>query len=203
MSQSIYKILFSVLLVGLSISCQSQSIDIDKFTQELEIIENDYNRKYRTELNKSDTILINSLVNEINQNCEKFDSIFHSRLYSNAFIKELSSKLVINSICLDVIVKNSTKTLSGYHLRGRSNYPIYDMLISDHHNLICFSDFLISSNITKSDSFLFESSRLNKEVFIDIISKAIEQYDRSLDSAEIHECNKIKQSIIEKSQDDQ
>lgn len=130
----------------------------------IQSIVNSYERKYRTSLNYSDSILIDNQLDTISKSCSKFIDIVHSKKYSGEYIKMIVRELIKLEVCpLEIFDINyyyfpHENSLRPWELM---NYPIkvllndneiirYKLFSSMQRNqVICNSDFLknIPNNI--------------------------------------------------------
>lgn len=110
--------------MSLQNACLSQNNNIDSLL-------NDYERIYRTELNRSDTILIKSYLEVLDHDCSMLDLYLDSKRYSGTFKAQLVKDLILDGKCLPQIVENielehySSNSLRSYEI---ANYPLMELL---------------------------------------------------------------------------
>ncbi len=140
-----------------------KSNDLTFYTEEIlanhriQSILNSYERKYRTSLNYSDSILIDKQLDTISNSCSKFIDIVHSKKYSGEYIKMLVRELIKIDVCpLEVFDINYYYYSHENSLRPWElmNYPVRELLSCNktirnklfssmqRNQVICNSDFL-------------------------------------------------------------
>ncbi len=140
--------------------------------ERIDSILNDYERRYRMELNKSDTILIESLVTKIGQNnCKNLDSLLQKKAFSNAFIKEFSCQLIKNNICLDGLLNSvSYYNPQTNNHQCKESYPIYDA-ITNPSIVEKVVEYLNNSDYLENCQLLSGKEYIHIGILSDIIKK--------------------------------
>lgn len=168
-----YLLLIILLSPSFTISCQISRVDS---------IINDYERKYRDDLNESDFLLISTLSSQLNLDCTSFDSLINQNIYSNTFLAELSRTMIHKDICVKEVLDELAYFRPVKEIDSQKNYPIYlgatnkDSSYKRTINYLLKYDYLSACNFltTKDDSYLkilsyivSESNIVKTQVFND------------------------------------
>ncbi len=137
---------------------------------ELDSILNDYSRQFRTELNKSDTILIHSLLVQIKGKCSSYDSLITSREYSNVFVEELTKQVANANCCNSNIIDNISyfSPIAGEVLLPTS-YPVFNAVFESENAKAKLKKFILSSEYASNCFFISEK----KPFFLLYLSRLI------------------------------
>ncbi len=138
---------------SLTTSCQKNELDT-LIEAELDSLINEYERSYRTHLNKSDTLLISSLTSQLELDCTSFDHLINQNIYSNTFLATLTSSLITKDVCLKEILDNLLFYRPINEPLHYENFPI--SLGATHNN----------TTITKVTNYLLESEYLSDCKFL-------------------------------------
>ncbi|MEZ5031006.1 MAG: hypothetical protein R2787_06385 [Saprospiraceae bacterium] len=145
------KFIILILFVTISTLGRTQEVNMDS-------ILNDYERKFRVELNRSDTLLINELLEKLDDNCQIFSSLVESKRYSNTFIIELTKRMVNKGICIRQVVDKIEYYFPVDELGISSGYPVYYGAIVNKDGLTRIRKYLIESDYLLDCQFLLGRS---------------------------------------------
>ncbi len=124
---------------------------------------NNYERKYREELNESDSMLIALQISSLKNDCEELDSLFKSNEYSGAYKSELARQAFVNEFCLAQIVEHlalffpSQKSLRPYEVE---NFPLVKLFLCDTIMMEEFADKISKEKMLCSSKLLDDKTSL-------------------------------------------
>lgn len=155
--------------------CFIINIFSQKSSSELDSIINIYERKYRTELNKSDTILINELILKTkNGNENIFDTLITSKNFSETFKKVFAIKFIEKKLDFEHFLKTLkiNNKFSETNIYSSENNPFYDAIISNKLYIDIISKFILESKYVENCDFLFGLNKIETKRLSFIIKQS-------------------------------
>jgi len=145
----------------------SQNSDIDK-------IINDYEQKYRIELNESDFKLIDSISNVIEtEGCVYLNKLIETKSVSSAILDSIIKNLVNKEICFLEILENVDLFIFNPEATSPLdpiNYPVYSLLVHNSKYDEVFIEYLVQSNYLNDCEFLIKKKE-KRLTYIKLIFK--------------------------------
>jgi hypothetical protein len=129
---------------------------------QIDSIINEHERRWRTELNKSDTLYIEKLFTKVKNNeCNVIQREFAEGWISPIMLQEITKRILNEGLCFDAVFNNICllKSLPEQDIMGGEIYPVKHLLMTDSEYRTLFIHRLLDASLIDNCKLILEIDR--------------------------------------------